>query len=70
MSVTCTTKGCQILTSFIEPVVSFLYLDSKGRGFNKEFVDTKNSIVVTAWFGNKRVHTVSNYIGTQPLGSC
>ena len=35
------------------------------HGFCQELVDKKESIVVTAWFNNKRVLTISNYIGKE-----
>ena len=41
-----------------------------GRGFAQEFVDETESVVVTAWFDNKRVLTVSSYAGKEPLGTC
>ena len=41
-----------------------------GCGFCQEFVDKKDSIVVTAWFDHKRVLTISNYIEKEPLDAC
>ena len=41
-----------------------------GCGLCQEFVDKKESVVVTAWFDNKQVLTISNYIGKEPLGAC
>ena len=40
------------------------------RGFCQEFVDKKKSIVFTACFDNKRVLTISIYIGKEPLHAC
>ena len=34
------------------------------------FIDKKESIVITAWFDNKQVFTISNYIGKEPLDDC
>ena len=36
----------------------------------KKFVDSTNSVVVTAWFDNKQVLTVSNFAGKEPTNLC
>ena len=40
-----------------------------GRSHIEEFIDTTKSIVVIAWFNNKRVLTISHYIGERPAVS-
>nr|XP_004209154.1 piggyBac transposable element-derived protein 2-like [Hydra vulgaris] len=52
------------------PILSEKEMRKLGRGYIKEFVDTNNKIVVASWFDNKRVLTLSNYIGKNPVGTC
>ena len=52
------------------PIPSEKAMQKKGRGFSQEVVDTTGSVVVTAWYDNKRVLTVSNYAGKEPLSIC
>ena len=52
------------------PIPKEKEMKKNGRGFCQEFVDKMESIVVTEWFDNKRVLTVSNYIGKEPLDAC
>ncbi|XP_047135563.1 piggyBac transposable element-derived protein 2-like [Hydra vulgaris] len=52
------------------PILSEKEMRKLNRGYIKEFVDTNNKIVVTSWFDNKRVLTLSNYIGKNPVGTC
>ena len=47
------SRGC--------PVKSDSHIKKLGHGHIEEFIDTTKSIVVTAWFNNKQVLTVSNY---------
>ena len=41
-----------------------------GQDHIEEFINTTKSIVVAAWFDNKRVLTISNHIGERPVGEC
>ena len=41
-----------------------------GRGTSEEFVDSSGSIVVAAWYDNKEVLTLSNYVGKDTIGKC
>ena len=45
-------------------------MKKKGRGAIEEVVDINNDIVVCAWYDNKRVVTVSNYLGQNPVSEC
>ena len=56
------SRGC--------PIKSDSQMKKLGRGHIEEFSDTTKSIVVTTWFDNKRVLTISNYIGKSPVGEC
>ena len=56
------SRGC--------PVKSDSYIKKLGHGHIEEFIDTTKSIVVTVWFNNKQVLTVSNYTGERPAGEC
>ena len=42
-------------------------MKKNGCGFCQEFADKMESIVITAWFDNKRVLIKSNYFGKEPL---
>ena len=52
------------------PISTEKEMKKNGRGFSQQFVDTSGSVVVTTWYDNKRVLTVSNYAGKEPLGIC
>ena len=41
-----------------------------GRRYMEEFINPTKSIVVSAWFDNKQVLTLSNYIGEEPSSEC
>ena len=45
-------------------------MKKKGRGAIEEVVDINNDIVVCACHDNKRVVTVSNYLGQNPVSEC
>ena len=40
------------------------------RDHIEEFINTTKSIVVAAWFDNKRVLAIFNHIGERPVGEC
>jgi hypothetical protein len=41
-----------------------------GRGNLAEFTDSKAGLVVCAWYDNRMVLTISNFIGKDPISSC
>lgn len=52
------------------PILSEKEMGKKGRGWSQEVVDTTDTVVVTAWFDNKRVLTISNFAGKEPVDTC
>lgn len=42
-------------------------MEKNGRGTINEFVDDKNGLVICAWFDNRRVLTISNFLGKDPV---
>ena len=40
------------------------------RGAMTEVVDTEQKVVVCAWNGNRRVLTMSNFVGRTPIDEC
>ena len=52
------------------PIPTEKEMKEGGRGTSEEFVDSSRSIVVTAWYDNKQVLTLSNYVGKDPIGKC
>ena len=45
-------------------------LKKDGRGTIQQITDSDNDIVVCSWFDNKRVLTMSNFIGKDPVDGC
>ena len=52
------------------PLPSEKELKKEGRGAIVEILDKNKSLVVTAWFDNKRVSVISNFVGKNPIGEC
>ena len=50
------------------PIKSNSQMKKLGRDHIEEFINTTKSIVVAAWFDNKRVLAISNHIGERPVG--
>ena len=44
-------------------------LKKKGRGTVEEFVDSSKNLVVVSWYDNRRVLTISNFIGKEPVAN-
>lgn len=42
-------------------------MKKQGRGHIDQFVDTQSGLVVCAWYDNRRVLTLSNYVGKDPV---
>ena len=53
------SRGCQLPTEST--------LKKQGRGHISEFVDTKNNLVICTWYDNRRLLTLSNYLGKDPV---
>ena len=45
-------------------------MKKEGRGAIAEILATNKSLVVTAWFDNKIVLVISNFVGKNPIGEC
>ncbi|CAB4042187.1 Hypothetical predicted protein [Paramuricea clavata] len=41
-----------------------------GRGDLAEFTDSKAGLVICAWYDNRRVLTISNFLGKHPVSNC
>ena len=41
-----------------------------GRGTLKEFTDLKAGLALIAWYDNRRVLMISNFLGKDPVGNC
>ena len=52
------------------PILSKKEMGKKGHGWAQEVVNTTDTVVVTAWFDNKRVLTISNFAGKEPVDTC
>ena len=52
------------------PLLSEKELKKEGRGAIAEILATNKSLVVTAWFDNKRVLVISKFVGKNPIGEC
>ena len=52
------------------PIAKESVMRKSGRGHMEEFVDSSNKIVVAAWYDNKCVLTLSNYVGKEPVDTC
>ena len=48
------------------PIPSKSEMKKKGRGTMKQFVDEGNGVVITAWFDNRQVLMISNFVGIAP----
>lgn len=53
------SRGCKLPTD--------KDMRKKSRGSMEQFVDNKNGLVICAWYDNRRVLTVSNFLGKDPI---
>ena len=53
------SRGC--------PIPTESELKKQGRGHIEQFVDTRSGLVVCAWYDNRRILTLSNYVGKVPV---
>ena len=53
------SRGCPISTESA--------MRKKGRGTNEEFVEKDHDLVICAWYDNRRVLTISNFVGKEPV---
>ena len=56
------SRGC--------PILSEKEMKKKGRGFSQEVVDKSGKVVVIAWLDRRRILTISNYTGKDPIDVC
>ena len=52
------------------PLSSERDLKKKGRRTMEEFVDSSKNLVVVCWYDNRRVLTISNIMGKEPVEEC
>ena len=52
------------------PIPAEKDMKKQGRGATTEVVDTEQKVVVCAWYDNRRVLTISNFVGITPIDEC
>ena len=45
-------------------------MKKNGRGNLAEFTDSKAGLVICAWYDNRQVLTISNFLGKDPISNC
>ncbi|CAB3987582.1 Hypothetical predicted protein [Paramuricea clavata] len=56
------SRGCPISTEKT--------MRKRGRGDIAQFSDVKAGLVICAWYDNRRVLTISNFLGKNPVSNC
>lgn len=64
------TATLNVLMSRKCPIKTEKELKKSGRGSYDTITDEDGSVIVCAWYDNKRVLTISNYQGPEPLDNC
>ena len=52
------------------PIPAEKDMKKQGRGAMTEVVDTEQKVVVCAWYDNRRVLTICNFVGITPIDEC
>ena len=56
------SRGCPVPTDKV--------MRKKGRGDIAQFTDAKAGLVICAWYDNRRVLTISNFLDKDPVSNC
>lgn len=56
------SRGCSVPTDEV--------MRKKERGDVAQFTDAKAGLVICAWYDNRRVLTISNFLGKDPVSNC